>query len=321
MIRRAKKVAKSAYLAMFSPVFKEAERCLEYLAEGEINRSIEVLERSGQFTRRAALMRSVNGGFQYSRAPCRQQQVDFFRRAYELTQLGSKDQMKLFVALAYNAAEVGSIEVLEQTAAELENRVEFAERQRSVIPIALRSKKRGHHFFYSIMNVLGHVHLSMGNSEAFDLLIDRTCTFFHERTAPTRDKGFGWASVNAIDLLGLARIRAVVHADTQRQKRLTQTMYAMLRLGVERKVGPIEWPGFYHSCARCQRAISLETSTGQAELRQVFDYLVRVRTDVAQDRIFRALSSRVEADQPPQRSKAINAPAAQDERTKINELS
>ena len=277
-----------------APVIGEAQRCLQFLAEGEVDRSIEVLQSSGQLTRRAALMGSVNGGFEPSRAPNREQQVEFFERAYPLTRLGTRDQIKFFVAFAYNASEIGAVEAQRQVIERLERQLEVAKRQRSRIPFAIRHKKRGHHFYYSIVNALGHVHLSAGQATAFDHVIDRTCAFFREHTTRTRDKGFGWAMVNAIDLLGLARIRAVMHQDMGRQQQMTEALQAMLRLGVERKVGPIEWPGFYHSCARCQQAVSLHTGSSPQDLKQAFAYLVRVRTKQAQQRIFRTLQQGAE---------------------------
>ena len=71
-----------------------------------------------------------------------------------------------------------------------------------------------------------------------------------------------------IDLLGLARIRAVVHArHGQRQKRLTQTNVCNVEARrLERKVGPIDMArgsNHYGEPARVvKRAISLEDKHG-----------------------------------------------------------
>lgn len=288
----ARKLGKSTHAALWSSVIQKSQRCLHFLGEGEVDRSIEVLQGCGQLARRTALMGSVNGGFEPHRAPHREQQVEFFERAYPLTRLGTRDRIKFFVALGYNAAEIGAVEAQQRAIKSLEDQLEVAQRQRSRIPFAVQDKKRGHHFYYSIMNALAHVQLSMGHAAAFDLLIDRTCAFFHEQTLRTRDKGFGWAMVNVIDLLGLASLRAIMLDDTVRQQQMTEIMHSMLRLGVQRKVGPIEWPGFYHSCARCQQTVSIGSDADRRNLEKVFGYLVRVRSEQSQQRIFLTLQQR-----------------------------
>lgn len=234
-------------------------------------------------------MKSVKS--QAVRAPTHTDQVAFFRKVRSQVRLSPSDDFQYSVAFAYNSIDAGDNEAVSEAETHLRRMLETTKSWRSRWPKAPISPKRGHHFFYSVASALSHVLLWQNTPREFDDLVDEVAKFFEQTTTRLKDKGFGWAIVNAVNVVGLGALRSRILHDDERSEQRLQLMDHMLRLAVSGRTGPLEWPQIYHTCVRAYLIKEWSASPDMSEPRYVFNRLTRYRTDAAESRAFNSLTS------------------------------
>ena len=239
--------AKQVHGRVYANALRRQRDCLDCLVAGDVDRAIKILESAGARARRLILNTSVKGNPnpkhpRHARAPSPALQVDFFTRARALVKLPEVDDLKFQIALTYQAIEADHGDVLDKSLTVLISRLPSLQRKRAYTDRFLTGGKRGHHLYYSAVTALLHAIIDREQFDLFVVTTNDAATFFREVTVPKLDKGFGWALPNAMRVVGLAGLWWHLGGDQQRAEQKWRLMPQMLRLAVNARVGPVEYP-------------------------------------------------------------------------------
>lgn len=262
--------------------FQASTRCTELVRNGRVDEAIELMNAASKSARYQSLMSQVIDGRLTNRAPAFSMQLDFFLRARELVDLNLTDEIKYQVALAYNA-----VESLDEEAI-----VKVGVRTRELLPISLNlaaprrrpyiSKKRGHHFFYSLSMAQAHVAIYLKSIDELLTLIRGVEVLFIEQTLPKMDQGFGYGGTNAVKLLGIGAVIAALRGDFDEKGRLVKIMMRMMELIFTRKVGPIDFKQFFRACAQVD-AVDRFTDCDSISAQRLMGDLLRLKNPGSRD--------------------------------------